>query len=231
MAAHFSTLAWKIPRTEEPGRLQSMGSQGVGHNWATSLSLSHPCSSDTGYPEVKYGSPLMVFTPAWLWDGRSICFAGFSFFFFWTGLYYFISFYCFGHTTWCVDFNSLIKGSNPCPLHWKAKSQPLGHREALGFPWGTERQAGSLCHRHSGPSDGNCLGIFRGLCAPWPSHPGHKAGLPLRFSPRSVYWHGWQHRTDFCFLPRCRERERERLDLLPHLELLKCQTETYEIGQ
>ena len=27
------------------------------------------------------------------------------------------------------------------------------------------------------------------------------------------------------------ERERERLDLLPHLELLKCQTETYEIGQ
>ena len=33
------TLAWKIPWTEEPGRLQSMGSQRVGHNWATSLSL------------------------------------------------------------------------------------------------------------------------------------------------------------------------------------------------
>ena len=32
MATHFSTLAWKIPRTEEPGRLQSMGSQRVGHN-------------------------------------------------------------------------------------------------------------------------------------------------------------------------------------------------------
>ena len=30
-------LAWKIPWTEEPGRLQSMGSQRVGHNWATSL--------------------------------------------------------------------------------------------------------------------------------------------------------------------------------------------------
>ena len=39
MATHFSTLAWKIPRTEEPGRLQSMGSVGVGHYWATSLSL------------------------------------------------------------------------------------------------------------------------------------------------------------------------------------------------
>ena len=32
MAPHSSTLAWKIPRTEEPGRLQSMGSLGVGHN-------------------------------------------------------------------------------------------------------------------------------------------------------------------------------------------------------
>ena len=32
MATHSSTLAWKIPRTEEPGRLQSMGSQKVGHD-------------------------------------------------------------------------------------------------------------------------------------------------------------------------------------------------------
>ena len=36
---HSSTLAWKIPWMEEPGRLQSMGSLGVGHDWATSLSL------------------------------------------------------------------------------------------------------------------------------------------------------------------------------------------------
>ena len=32
MATHSSTLAWKIPWTEERGRLQSMGSQGVGHD-------------------------------------------------------------------------------------------------------------------------------------------------------------------------------------------------------
>ena len=32
MATHSSTVAWKIPQTEEPGRLQSMGSQRVGHN-------------------------------------------------------------------------------------------------------------------------------------------------------------------------------------------------------
>ena len=37
MAAHSSILAWKIPWTEEPGRPQSMGSQRIGHNWATSL--------------------------------------------------------------------------------------------------------------------------------------------------------------------------------------------------
>ena len=43
MAPHSSTLAWKIPWTEKPGRLQSMGSLGVGHDWATSLSLSFSC--------------------------------------------------------------------------------------------------------------------------------------------------------------------------------------------
>ena len=41
MAPHSSTLAWKIPWMEEPGRLQFMGSRRVGHNWATSLSFFH----------------------------------------------------------------------------------------------------------------------------------------------------------------------------------------------
>ena len=35
MATHSSILAWRIPRTKEPGGLQSMGSQGVEHDWAT----------------------------------------------------------------------------------------------------------------------------------------------------------------------------------------------------
>ena len=39
MAPHSSTLAWKIPWTEEPGGLQSMGSLRVGQDWATSLSF------------------------------------------------------------------------------------------------------------------------------------------------------------------------------------------------
>ena len=42
MATHSSILAWRIPRREEPGGLQSMGSQRVGHDWVTSL-----------YPPIK----------------------------------------------------------------------------------------------------------------------------------------------------------------------------------
>ena len=40
MATHSSSLAWRIPWTEEPGGLWSTGSRTVGHDWATSLSLS-----------------------------------------------------------------------------------------------------------------------------------------------------------------------------------------------
>ena len=39
MAPHSSTLAWKIPWMEEPGRLQSMRSLRIRHDWATSLSI------------------------------------------------------------------------------------------------------------------------------------------------------------------------------------------------
>ena len=46
MAPYSSTLAWNIPRTEEPGRLQFMGSLRVEHDWVTSfffiVQLSHP---------------------------------------------------------------------------------------------------------------------------------------------------------------------------------------------
>ena len=41
MATHSSILAWRIPCTEEPGGLESTGSQTVGHTWVISLSLSH----------------------------------------------------------------------------------------------------------------------------------------------------------------------------------------------
>ena len=45
MATHSSTLAWKIPWTEEPGRLQSMGSQRVRHDWAPFVASRHTLSN------------------------------------------------------------------------------------------------------------------------------------------------------------------------------------------
>ena len=42
MATHSSILAWKIPQTEEPGRLLSMGSQRVGHDLVTKPSPFPP---------------------------------------------------------------------------------------------------------------------------------------------------------------------------------------------
>ena len=41
LATHSSILAWRIPRMEEPGGLQSTGSQRVGHDWATSVHFLH----------------------------------------------------------------------------------------------------------------------------------------------------------------------------------------------
>ena len=55
MAAHSSILAWRIPWSEEPGRLQSTGSQRVGHNWATSLSLSCQVTSVISFSLWLYG--------------------------------------------------------------------------------------------------------------------------------------------------------------------------------
>ena len=48
MATHFSILAWRIPRTEEPGALQSMASHRVGHDWATNIFMfiSHSWKHD-----------------------------------------------------------------------------------------------------------------------------------------------------------------------------------------
>ena len=43
MTTHSSTLAWKIPWREVPGRLQSMGSLRVGHDWATELNWTELC--------------------------------------------------------------------------------------------------------------------------------------------------------------------------------------------
>ena len=53
MTTHSSNLAWKIPWTEKPGRLQSMGSQKVRHDWATSL-LHRNGETDSGRAQTEH---------------------------------------------------------------------------------------------------------------------------------------------------------------------------------
>ena len=55
MAPHSSTLAWKIPWTEEPGGLQSLGSQRVRHDWATSFFFFLYCSCHCAGPAPQEG--------------------------------------------------------------------------------------------------------------------------------------------------------------------------------
>ena len=64
MAAHSTILAWRIPSTEEPGRLQSMGSQRVKHYWATSLSffkVKSNCNETHSLLEVRF---IAILVPA-----------------------------------------------------------------------------------------------------------------------------------------------------------------------
>ena len=60
MATHSSILAWKIPWTEEPGGLQSMGSQTVGHDWVVKhTGDSEQTLSEAGYsPQCGWASPV-----------------------------------------------------------------------------------------------------------------------------------------------------------------------------
>ena len=54
MAPHSSTLAWKIPWMEEPGRLQSKGSLGVGHDWQLHFHFSLPCIGEGNGNPLQY---------------------------------------------------------------------------------------------------------------------------------------------------------------------------------
>ena len=73
MVSHSSILAWRIPRMEKPGRLQSTGSQRVGRDWATSLtylSLSLVC------PKLEVGTKVrktQLLIKSWPFGGECYC--------------------------------------------------------------------------------------------------------------------------------------------------------------
>ena len=73
MATHSSILAWRILWTEEPGGLQSMGLQRVGHDWATSLSLSlshHEMWRD--WERVKMAQLCLLFVISYIMENRIV---------------------------------------------------------------------------------------------------------------------------------------------------------------
>ena len=61
MATHSSILAWKIPWTEEPGGLQSMGSQRVRHNTCTDQRLASELYMFSCFPLICFKSRLMTY--------------------------------------------------------------------------------------------------------------------------------------------------------------------------
>ena len=65
MATHSNILAWRIPWTEEPGRLQSMGSQRVGHDWATNTFTSALWQVHSSAPPLDLGKK-SPFPSCWL---------------------------------------------------------------------------------------------------------------------------------------------------------------------
>ena len=63
MAPHSNTLAWKIPWTEEPGGLQSIGSHRVGHNWSN-LACPHNCRTPECFSYICPGVQMVKNLPA-----------------------------------------------------------------------------------------------------------------------------------------------------------------------
>ena len=77
-ATHSSILAWKIPWTEEPGRLQFMGSQRIGHNWVTNIFFFKVTSSEISQTEKEKYFMLSLICRIWKVKQKNITIARFS---------------------------------------------------------------------------------------------------------------------------------------------------------
>ena len=73
MSTYSSTLAWRIPWTEEPGRLQSMGLQRVGHDWATSLHFTFSYAKmDVGRKDCEIKGLMSFSSTAGAWEYHNV---------------------------------------------------------------------------------------------------------------------------------------------------------------
>ena len=132
MATHSSILAWRIPWTEEPGRLQSMGSQRVRHNWSD-LARMHP---------KKHWSP--NFQDLWMWPYLEIVFADVMKFF---GCNW--KFANPSHVGWGWALNAMPS------VFIRERSGRFGCRDrdtGKGAMWSQRQRLDSCCHSRGMPS-------------------------------------------------------------------------------
>ena len=94
ISTHSSSLAWGILWREEPGKLQSMGSWGVEHNWVTStFSLTSQCRMISAKTELlqacmlSHFSHVQLFVILWTAAGQALLSMGFSRWEHWSGLW------------------------------------------------------------------------------------------------------------------------------------------------
>ena len=136
MATHSSILAWRIPWTEEPGGLQSTGSKRVGHNWATSLSLSfqdtHSLTIQSSWSVLKVYRKIKTFAtlvPSLYSEGHScLVFASFS----WEPLFSTLSSYVFPHPQ---VLRHVLPGfgNSVLQMKWSKPSNPNTHPNEQDF--------------------------------------------------------------------------------------------------
>ena len=138
MATHSSTPAWRVPWTEEPGGLQSTGSQRVGHDRAT----KQQTVIDLTQINESFGSLVtfkMVLFIYWLCSGSSLLHGLFSscsgFSSPWLPLLQSTGSRVEAHRLSCSVACGIFLGqrSNLCLLHWQADSLPLSHQGSPGL--------------------------------------------------------------------------------------------------
>ena len=131
MATHSNILAWKIPWTEEPGRPQSVGSQRVGHNWATLLSLSTNVLTEWTGTSIQGRTPLSFS----LWGNRVSCHS------LWVFMVLLSSHHSHSHDTKWLSSLQLC--------HLSASASPVSISQSPNF-W--KREVGATWLRGSTPS-------------------------------------------------------------------------------
>ena len=127
IATHSSILAWKIPWTEEPGALQSMGSQRVGHDWATSHTWHTLCflpgGSDSKESAFSAEDPILI--PRL---GRS---PG-EVVFFWRTLRYSCLENPIGRGAWCATVHGVSKSQTPLS-YWRYHDCTIFNMSRISF--------------------------------------------------------------------------------------------------